>query len=57
MIQAVRKRDRAKPGEPTRVRAVAYARISVADRESVQFSSIEAQVEAITAAIGGEPLS
>ncbi len=51
MIQAVRKRGRAKRGDPTKVRAVAYARISVADRESVQFSSIEAQVEAITAYI------
>ncbi len=33
------------------MRAAAYARISVADRENVQFSSIEAQVEAITAYI------
>ncbi len=51
MIQAVRKRGRAEPEEPTRVRAAAYARISVADRESVQFSSVEAQVEAIAAYI------
>ena len=33
------------------MRAAAYARISVADRENLQFSSIEAQVEAITAYI------
>ena len=37
--------------QPAEIRVAAYARISVADRDAAQFSSIQAQVEAITAYI------
>ena len=50
-IAVPKKNGRATKDTPKKVRVAAYARISVADREATQFSSIEAQVEAISAYI------
>ena len=51
VIQAspIKRVDERVPHTPQLIRIAAYARISVADREAMQFSSIQAQVEAITA--------
>ena len=47
-VRAAKRNGRAK-AQPEAVRAAVYARISVADREATPFSSVQAQVEAITA--------
>ena len=50
-VETPKKNGRATKATSKAVRVAAYARISVADRDGTEFSSIQAQVEAITAYI------
>ena len=56
MIQSAGKKRAAQTATPL-IRVGAYARISVADRESAPFSSIEAQVESVTSYIKAQAAS